>query len=272
MDTKFSILMAFYSGDSPSLLRAALQSILDNSVKPSEVYLIQDGNVSRELSDTVTDFIGLLPINLHVNDKNIGLRESLNNGLLNVANDIVIRADADDVNNQNRFERLLEVLERGYDLVGSHIQEVDQDGAPIAFRKVPLDMAEIAAGISMRNPFNHMSVAFRRQAVIGCGGYPDLHLREDYGLWARMLASGCKMKNLDEILVKATTGKLMYRRRGGYRYALAEISMQRFLVALGLQPVVKGVAVGFLRAAVFMLPAAIRGRVYERWLRSDSLY
>lgn len=262
--------MAFYSGDTPSLLRAALQSILENTAQPSEVYLIQDGDVSQELSDTVTAFCETLPIKLQVNDKNIGLRESLNYGLLNVANDIVIRADADDVNLPNRFERLLEAMERGYDLVGSHIQEVDRHGTPIALRKVPLEIEDIAAAISTRNPFNHMSVAFRRQAVVRCGGYPDLHLREDYGLWAKMLADGCAMKNLDEVLVKATAGPSMYQRRGGFRYAGAEISMQRFLIELGLQSLAKGLAVGCLRAIVFMLPSEMRARVYEGWLRSHS--
>lgn len=268
MDLKFSVLMAFYKGDDPGLLRDALQSITDNSLRPDEVFLVQDGPVSKELSAVVSEFNTHLPIKLHIKAENLGLREALNYGLQHIENEIIVRADADDINLPSRFEKLIEAITDGYDLVGSHILEKDRDQRPIALRKVPLGHAEIVLLMRNRNPFNHMTVAFRREAAIRSGGYPNLHLREDYGLWAKMAMEGSKMKNIDEVLVHATTGLDMYRRRGGLRYALAEISMQRFLFDLGVQSLARALMTGGARALVFILPSSIRGRVYELLLRS----
>lgn len=93
--------------------------------------------------------------------------------------------------------------------------EVDRTGRPIAIRKVPSTEKEIRKFICHRNPFNHMTVAFRRSIVSDLGGYPDIFLKEDYALWACMLSRGVKMTNLEYILVNATAGSEMYRRRGG---------------------------------------------------------
>jgi hypothetical protein len=99
------------------------------------------------------------------------------------------------------------------------------------------------------------------------GGYPDLYLKEDYGLWASLIADGARCHNLAEVLVRATTGKAMYRRRGGFRYARSEWSLQMHLIKTGHTNVASAIVCACLRALVFSLPTSFRSFIYERLLR-----
>jgi hypothetical protein len=182
----------------------------------------------------------------------------------------VARADADDLNLPHRFEtqaRAL-VLAPHLDILGSAILEVDREEAPLAIRRLPSEPLKIRRFLMTRNPFNHMTVVFRHQAVVQAGGYPGIHLKEDYGLWCRLAAQGASMGNLPDILVKATAGRDMYRRRGGWKYAKAEVDLQRFMVDLRLKSSFAAVIDGALRATVFLLPAFLRGGIYKTFLRS----
>jgi hypothetical protein len=126
---------------------------------------------------------------------------------------------------------------------------------------------EIVVYARYRNPFNHMTVAYRSRLARICGGYPQIHLKEDYALWASMIGAGAKTQNLPDPLVHATAGVDMYRRRGGLRYALAEINLQRHLVRCGLKGTTSAALHGLLRASVFLMPAVLRGWIYEKYLR-----
>jgi hypothetical protein len=82
-----------------------------------------------------------------------------------------------------------------------------------------------------------------------------------------MYANGARARNSPEVLVIATAGRDMYRRRGGRRYALGEIALQRILIRCGLKSLPSAALDGFVRAAVFVLPARIRAFIYENFLR-----
>ena len=75
-----------------------------------------------------------------------------------------------------------------------------------------------------RDPFNHPTVVYRRQAVQAAGGYQDLALMEDYLLFARMLAAGAEPANVAEPLVYYRIGAGAYARRGGLRRCCARRS------------------------------------------------
>lgn len=267
----FAVLMAVYRRDDPVLFDRALASVFANTLRPEAVWVVADGPLTAELEQVLQAWQqrqpGLLQL-LRLPD-NRGLAHALNAGLQRIDQPWVVRADADDLNLPQRFEALARALQAqpGLDLIGSAILEVTPQGQALGVRAVPLTQPEIRRLAPVRNPFNHMSVAYRRERVLAVGGYPDLHLREDYGLWARMLAAGGCMANTAEVLVHATAGADLYRRRGGWRYARAEWSLQRLLWRCGLKPAWRAWVDGLLRAAVFVLPASWRGWIYRRWLR-----
>lgn len=261
--------MAVYHKDDPQLFQMALESVYANTAPPTEVILVQDGPIGSALSGVIDNFRGRTGFNCVELGTNCGLATALNMGLRHVSTPYVFRADADDQNLADRFEKQLSFLSCGYDLVGGAILEVDRKGKPIAIKTVPGDEASIHNYICRRNPFNHMTVAFRTQVALEMGGYPDIYLKEDYALWALMIANGAKVRNVDDILVHATAGRDMYRRRGGFKYVYSEVKLQEILVRYGLQPPILALIIGIIRSFVFLIPVGLRGAVYERFLRKS---
>jgi glycosyltransferase involved in cell wall biosynthesis len=265
----FSVLMAVYVKDDPTLFERAVKSILHATLLPKEIIIVRDGPVGHGLAavlDSISVFNQIKIVRL---DKNSGLAAALNVGLTHVTTPYVFRADSDDFNLPHRFERQIRVLVEGYDLVGAAILELDQDFRPLAKRYTPSSQTDILNFIKWRNPFNHMTVAFRLDSVLRVGGYPEVHLKEDYALWATMLANSARVCNIEEVLVHATAGRDMYKRRGGWRLVLSEIEMQSLMVRLGLHSICGAILRGTLRSLVLLLPAMLRGIIYERFFRKN---
>lgn len=266
-DTDFTVLMAVYGRDDPDLFYKSLRSVFANSLTPNAVVLVVDGPVPESIHRIINTYRSnpcMLVIHLPTNG---GLAKALNIGLTHIKTEWVVRADADDLNHRHRFEILCKAMSDDVDLIGSSISEVEHDGIIICERRLPLNHDEIIKFMRRRNPFNHMTVAFRVDLARRCGGYPLLHLREDYALWIRMCALGARMRNLPQILVEATTGREMYERRGGWRYAKGEWALQRLLVNEGMKSPALAVIDLILRASIFLAPKSLRRMFYEKLLR-----
>jgi glycosyltransferase involved in cell wall biosynthesis len=266
----FSVLLAVYKRDDPLLFHMALTSVYANSLQPYELVVVADGELTEDLLLILDDFSVKHSLRLVQLPINVGLANALNAGLSTVKTKYTVRADADDFNYPNRFELLVAKLSEGFDLVGSGIREVDKAGVEVAFRSCPLTEDEIKQFVRKRNPFNHMAVGFRTAAVLEVGGYPSIYLKEDYALWSKLLANGCKVCNLDAILVDATAGTEMFQRRGGLRYAMAELDLQCHLVSCKLKSPLSALVDGFLRSTIFLAPNAVREFVYLRFLRKQK--
>lgn len=266
----FSVLMSVYINDEASIFYEAVDSVLNNSIKPSEFIIVIDGPIRNDLRDVIKYFSedpnnNIKILELH---RNYGLGRALNKGLKKINNEFVFRADADDFNHRNRFETQIKYLIDGYDIVGSFINEVDKNKKFIAKREVPTSEDSIKRFIKRRSPFNHMTVGYRLSSVINSGLYPEnFDKREDYALWAVMISKGARAMNVDDVLVNATTGKEMYKRRGGLKYAVGEFRFQKFLVKIGIKNHIEAVFDFFLRFIAFIIPSFIRGFIYLKWLR-----
>lgn len=270
----FTVLMAVYGNDDITLFKRAVQSVYSNTLLPDSFVLVVDGPVPEPLQTTIQSLRELYMLKVLQLPVNMGLASALNVGLNNIATEWVARADADDFNVPDRFALQAAVIEQAcarLDIVGGAIQEIDLSGKEIAVRRTVEEHSEILRYAASRNPFNHMTVVYRTALALRCGGYPtDIYLKEDYALWAQMLASGARSHNLPDILVFATAGRDMYRRRGGKRYALAEIALQRHLMHIGLKSSVMACIQGLVRASIFLLPVIVRGWIYEVALRRHS--
>ncbi len=270
----FAVLMAVYLRDDPRLFEVAVDSVFLNNLQPTQFVLVADGPLSEGLEQMLqtlqqrySNRVELLRL-----PANVGLAHALNAGLRYITLPWVVRADADDFNLPRRFAALATMLasQPELELMSSAILEVEATGQPNAVRGVPTSEAEIRQFAKIRNPFNHMAVAYRRDAVLSCGGYPNVHLKEDYALWCYMLARKTRVANTAEVLVHATAGRDMYRRRGGWRYAKAEWELQNVMVSCGLKTRVRAWCDGLLRASVFLAPEGLRGKVYELFLRKTT--
>ncbi len=266
----FSVLMAVFYKDDPYLFNKAIESVFNNSVLPDELILVLDGPVTTELENIIKKFDALenLPLSVYRMPENKGLSYALNFGLQYVKTDYVARADADDINQFNRFEKQLGYANLGFDLIGSSIEEVDVIlDRSFGFRCPPLNHADILKFAKYRNPFNHMTVFLKTDVVKKVGGYPHLDLREDYGLWTNMIEGGARCINIDENLVLANTGRNFYKRRGGLRSVKSEMEMQKFLVLKGVKSPWLALVELFIKAIILIAPSSIRQFFYKIFLR-----
>lgn len=269
----FCVLMALYGGDKPNLFTNAIKSVFDNTLLPNQCLVVIDGSLPDELDQIVLKLTQQYPslecIRL---PKNGGLAHALNIGLHSVKYPWVVRADSDDINLPNRFEVLAKAVQQypELQLLGSAILEIDEEGQSSTVREVPVTEKEIRLFAKTRNPFNHMAVAYRLEAVLACGGYPNIFLKEDYGLWCHLLAKKLPVANLKEVLVHASAGMGMFKRRGGWRYAKSEWQMQNLLVDSGLKGRARALVDGLIRATFFLIPASWRGFLYIHLLRKPA--
>lgn len=268
----FAVLMALYRGDRVELFEAAVHSVFANTLPPNQFLIVVDGPIPANLTASLQILETRYPlIELVHLPENKGLANALNIGLQLVKFAWVLRADADDVNLPERFATLATVCEENpkVQLVGSAILEVDEDAQPLAIREPPCSQEEIHQFAKTRNPFNHMTVAYRLDVALDCGGYPNIYLKEDYGLWCLFLAKGYTMMNIKTILVHATAGMNMFRRRGGFRYAKSEWQMQFLMVQCGLKNHAQAILDGIVRSGFFLIPSSLRGLIYLTFLRKS---
>lgn len=227
---KYSVLMSLYKKEKPEYLRLAIDSMINQTVPPDEIVIVEDGPLTDELYAVLDEYPMLHRVK---NETNLGLGISLQKGLLATKNDVVARMDTDDIAGISRCEKQLEFLNSNPDIsvVGGQIEEFI--GSPdhiVAKRIVPLKDIELKEFNKKRCPFNHMTVMFKKKDITEAGSYQDWFWNEDYYLWNRLALAGKKFANLPDVLVLVRTGEDMYQRRGGIKYFQSEAKLQKFML------------------------------------------
>ena len=270
----FSLLISTWAGDDPDqLVEAFTSSVQKQSRPPAEVVLVQDGPVPAPLAAAIGELVAGSPVPVnHVElADNVGLGPALDAGLSACRHDIVARMDADDVSFPERFARQLPLVEAGADIVGAGLVEFGASVDDVVGRRTPpVGADEIRRVIRFRDPFNHPTVVYRRDAVTAAGGYADLDLLEDYLLFTRMVSGGAEPANLAEPLVHYRVGEGAYARRGGWRLLRSELELQRRLLELGIttrSECLRNVAV---RGGYRLVPESVRKVAYRRLLANRS--
>jgi len=181
----------------------------------------------------------------------------------------VARADADDLCLPQRLEVQLALLEAdGADVCSAPMLEFE--GAPdhvVGVRGCPTSHEDFARRMRVRNPVNHPAVVFRRQAAVEAGGYQHLPYREDYDLWARMLAAGARFVGTGDPMVRFRVDGMWDRRRSPGQLA-AERMLQRRLRSYGLIGPVRAAANVVVRSAYSLLPAPVMRSAYRVLVRN----
>ena len=263
----FSVLMPVYHGDKPELFDMALNSIKKNTVQPTQIVVVIDGPLSSALEKTLQahldDRFELVRI-----ERNQGIVNALNTGLSYCKEELVARCDADDENYDKRFELQLNAFEKDPQLsvLGGHIIERGDDR--IYHRNVPILTEAISKHIKLRNPLNHMTVMFKKSDVLAVGKYPDIMYREDYALWGKLHGNGYKLSNLDMVLVFASGGMDMYKRRGKPADIPHEWKLQKHLLSSNVITLPEMMFNLFIRVANMLVGARFRSIIYSNFLRN----
>ena len=222
-DYKFSVLMSIYYKENPTWFKVALDSVINQTLQPDEIVLVEDGQLTDELYQVIDEYKTKHPnlFNIVKLEKNSGLGEALRIGVENCSNEIIARMDTDDIARNDRFQKQIKFL-KGHpdiDLVGSWISEFETTPQEIiSYRQLPTEHCEIYKFGQFRCPVNHVTVMYKKSAVLKVGNYQTFKNIEDYYLWARMLKNGAKFANISECLVNVRAGSAMFKRRANLTY------------------------------------------------------
>lgn len=189
---KVTVLMPVYNGQ--RYLDEAIASVLAQDFGDFEFLIVDDGS-----TDATAEILrGWAErdrrIVLHRLDANGGVARALNCGLSRARGPYICRQDADDVCVPGRVSRQVAALDRdsrvvlvsaGYDLI-------DAAGRRLGRRKGVFAPEVTAHLLHFNNAVGgHGQVMFRRDVVLGLGGYrEEFNLSEDYDLWARLSRQG----------------------------------------------------------------------------------
>lgn len=261
----FSVLMSVYHKENPLFLSDALNSVYAQTVKPTEVVLVQDGPLTEELYAVINSWKSKLSVIDVVMASNVGLGEALNQGLQHCSYELVARMDTDDIALPTRFEQQLAVFDsQNIDVCGSWISEFDNDPSVIlSIRQVPENHANIKKFAMSKNPMNHPSVMFKKTTVVKCGGYQNILYFEDYYLWLSLIKSGATLYNIPSPLVHMRAGFSQLSRRSGYLYFKREFNFYKNCYKsklLSLGNVLKNIV---LRMPLRLLPKAVIAKIYS---------
>ena len=267
----FSVLASVYKKENPCFLQKSLYSVFEQTHQPSEIVLVKDGELTKELDDVIAKFQLKCPnlkiVTLSVNQ---GLGKALNEGLKYCSYDLVARMDTDDIAKPDRFEKQLKIFQDNpnLDIVSSWIDEFESDICNIiSTRTLPETHEEIFENAQKRNPINHPVVMFKKCAVLAVGGYQHFPLFEDYFLWVRMLLNGAKFYNIQESLLYFRASTDMFKRRGGFKYACTEARFQWKIYQLGFISFPKTCLNVLVRFGTRIIPNHLRSWIYKKMLR-----
>lgn len=264
---KYSVLMSLYKKENPEYLRLAIDSMLNQTVAPDEIVLVEDGPLTAELYAVLDEYPMLHRIK---NETNLGLGLALNVGLKECRNELVARMDTDDCSKPDRCEKQLErFLEKPYlAIVGSHIDEFIGDTSNvISQRIVPTTSEEIYKFAKKRSAFNHPVVMYSKTAVLENNGYADLKRNQDVDLFGRMQFKGYKAENIDEALLWFRSSDELAKRRKSWQNTWSYIATIRKFWKMGYSSFSDYAIVGIAQTGMYLMPIKLQNYIYKNFLR-----
>ncbi len=275
MKEKFSVLMSIYVKEKLEYAREAFDSLLRQSVRADEWVIVEDGPLTEELYALLDEYEGAYPglIKRVPLEKNVGLGLALREGVTQCSYELIARMDTDDIAREDRFEKQLALFaERPeLDICGSHIKEFATSPDEItAYRKVPIDEKKILEYQKRRDSFNHVTVMFKKSAVLRAGNYQTALLMEDSLLWVNMMRTGSRCGNVDDYLVYVRTGEAMIERRGGWAYYKKYKSGRKKIYETGYISWWDYRVTLIVQFVVAMMPKKLRKFVFEKMLRNSK--
>jgi len=262
----FSVLMSLYEKENPTNLDECLKSLFDQTCPANEIIVVLDGPITEQLNAILIKWIELLPLDIVPLPSNVGLGNALNIGIESCNFNLIARMDTDDICVPNRFELQLAKFKECSDLciLGGAISEFESDTInSTGIRRVPVLHNDIIKYAILKNPFNHMTVMFKKDEILQAGGYMHHHFMEDYNLWLRVLSAGKIVGNLSDILVYARTGNSMLSRRHGFKYINSEFNLAKLKYKLGFQNIFSASGVLLMRSMPRILPIYVLRKIYS---------
>ena len=248
--------------------RSVINSVYENELKIKNFLLLIDGPIENSFQKLIYELKSHHSFDVYQHPNNIGLANMLNIGLKKINTKWIIRADGDDINLANRFKILVENLNESYSVIGSFSAEMDEKDN-YRLKRVPVTDRKIKSYAKFRNPFNHNTVIYQKKHVLEVGGYPNLYLKEDYGLWIKLISKKFNFYNIPEVLVHASFDKSSYKRRAGFKYLISDLQIIKLKYSEGLINIFELILMSLLKLFFAILPLNLKILIYKT-IRSFS--
>ena len=266
---KFSVIMPVYFQESPNQLRAAIESIVNQTLIPNEIIIVLDGPVGDNLHEVIDEFKTCNLIKVIKLDTNSGVGVARKKAIEIAQYDILALMDSDDISCKDRFEKQIsKILSQEANVVGGWIEEFDKEPHDTGIiRKSPVTHDEIYKYGKWRMPVNNVTLMFTREVYNDVGGYSDQSKSEDWNLIVRFLANGVKFYNFPEILVNVRAGQDMFLRRRGWTQVFSQLYIFPLMYKLkyiGLFHLIANVSI---RLLLRLMPISLTSYLYRNFLR-----
>ena len=215
-----SVLMSVYHSEKAEYLNRSLQSVWDDqSLKPNQIVLIEDGPLGEELHKVIDKWKERLQDVFCIvkNEKNIGLTKSLNKGIQYITSELIARADSDDISMPTRFALQEKFLAEhpDVDILGGAMQEFNEDNDCLNVRRYPSTHEQARKYIMKASPLAHPSVMMRKKIFDeGLRYNEEYRTSQDVALWFDALNAGYHIANLDDIILLFRQNSSVFKRRG----------------------------------------------------------
>ncbi|HWU31950.1 MAG TPA: glycosyltransferase [Marmoricola sp.] len=269
-----TVVLPVYHRVEPEHFDEAFASVMGQTSPVAEVIVVADGPLPDALDSRVVRAVdnaenaSLLRL-----EENQGVAIATNLALEAASQPWFARQDADDISLPRRFELSWERLERG-DLAGLGGALLEFEGEPsnvVATRRLPGSVDEVARYVRVNSPINNPTSVVNTEAARKVGGIRPVHLMEDYDLFARLIAGGYRLENLEDPLVLFRSDPDMFKRRRDMKLYKAEWVMQANLRRYGLISWPRSLINLAVRIGVRLLPNSVFVFLHKRVFRdADS--
>ena len=222
-EIKFTVLVPVYAKEKAENFKLALDSILNQTLFPNEILIIEDGKLGEDLEAIVekvekqySDIVRVIRLEM-----NIGIGKVRALGVEECKYEWLAFMDSDDISLPDRFEKQITYIKQhpDIDMLGGQVTEFDTTPDNIISKRImPLEHNEIYEFAKFRNPMNNVSIMFKKSLALKIGNYKIDYGFEDYEFIVRYLFNGYKVENIPDILVNVRSGQWMMNRRQGLEY------------------------------------------------------
>lgn len=202
---KVSVIMGVYN-EEEIWVRESIDSILNQTYKDLEFIIILDNPKNKNLKLLIEEYSkNDNRIKFYVNEKNLGLINTLNKAIGLSSGKYIARMDSDDIAISTRLEEQMNFIINNpeYELIGSKVQYIDEVGKEIHLEDNRVcSYEDIKKYLKYDNPFAHPTIIYKTDIVKELGGYDKALYAEDYELIIKFVVNGKKVCNLDKKLLK----------------------------------------------------------------------
>lgn len=274
MGHQFTVCMVVTRNDAAEHFNIALLSLVCQSMKPSEVLIVDNGGLTDRHYEIIANIGDELSIRLLRIAHLSSVGQARNIALHAARYQVIAVADPDDINEPDRFIKLIPELNDSVRMVGAWVREFSREKNDRGIvRRVPCEFVDIIRYSRFRSPVNNPTICYFKNDALGVGGYnTSLRFGEDYDLVMKFIRSGKIIHNIPIVTVSFRTGdaKILHKKRSGLFLLKEEIKLHRIFLVNGDISLLDFFIVIAIKVLVRLLPCSLFEMFYTKVLRKHE--